>query len=349
MRRVDLRELSILCVFAVACGGGEDGRGGDVSFTSIASISVGGTGEETKGDDPDTESGPSSMEGPQSGPDSEGDDHDGPKFDLGVMPDTELEIEEGCRKVDFLFVIDDSGSMGDDQANLAAEFPEFIAGIQATLENVDEYQVGVVSTDAYPYNAGGCNVLGGLIVQTGGSQSSNSVCGPYAAGGNFMTEQDDLSTKFACAAKVGVEGDPYERPMNAMEAAVRKDHGGPGECNEGFIRDDALLVIVIITDEWDGPGDPEGMGSSGDAMSWYNTVVAAKAGIPENVVVLALHHLPGMCDPPQIFYNGQHIISFVTLFGPNGFLGCITGDFGAIFSEATAIIEQACNNFTPPG
>ena len=25
--------------------------------------------------------------------------------------------------------------------------------------------------------------------------------------------------------------------------------GGPGECNEGYIRDDALLVIVVITDE----------------------------------------------------------------------------------------------------
>ena len=349
MRRKHLRGLGLLCVSALACGD-EGGRGGAVSYTSIASISsISDTGEETKGDDPDTDEGPSSMEGPQSGPDTEDPDDDGPRFDLGVMPDMNLEVEEGCRKVDFLFVIDDSGSMGDDQANLAAEFPDFITGIQATLEDVDEYQVGVVSTDAYPYNAGGCNVLGGLIVQTGGDQSSNSVCGPYAAGDNFMTEMDDLDSKFACAARVGVEGDPYERPMNAMEAAVRKDNGGPGECNEGFIRDDALLVIVIITDEWDGPNDPEGLGSTGDAMSWYNTVVAAKAGIPENVVVLALHHIPGMCDPPEVFYNGQHIISFVTLFGPNGFLGCITGDFGAIFGEATAIIEEACNNFTPPG
>jgi hypothetical protein len=239
--------------------------------------------------------------------------------------------------------------MGDDQANLAAEFPDFITGIQATLENVDEYQVGVVSTDDYPYNIGGCNVLGGLVSKTGGQQSSNMTCGPYAEGYNFMTEQDDLASAFACAARVGVEGDPYERPMNAMEAAVRKDHGGPGECNEGFIRDDALLVIVIITDEWDGPNDPEGLGSSGDAMSWYNTVVTAKAGIPENVVVLALHHIPGMCDPPEIYFNGQHIISFVTLFGPNGFLGCITGDFGAIFGEATGIIQEACDNFVPPG
>jgi hypothetical protein len=332
---------------AVACGAGNEGRGGGVSYTSIASISVSGTDSNDSmvedDDGSETEESASSMEsGPSSG-------DEGAKFDLGVMPDQNLEIEEGCKKVDFLFVIDDSGSMGDDQANLAAEFPDFITGIQATLEDVDEYQVGVVATDAYPYNIGGCNVLGGLVSKTGGDQSSNATCGPYAEGHNFMTEQDDLGSKFACAAKVGVEGDPIERPMNAMEAAVRKDHGGPGECNEGFLRDDALLVIVVITDEWDGPNDPEFGGSSGDAQSWYDTVVTAKGGIPENVVVLLLHHIPGMCDPPEIYSNGQHIIEFVTMFGPNGFLGCITGDFGAIFGEATGIIQEACDNFMPPG
>ena len=62
---------------------------------------------------------------------------------------------------------------------------------------------------------------------------------------------------------MGAGGDGYERPMNAMEAAVRGDHAGPGQCNEGFLREDALLVLVIITDEWDGPGDPELLGSSG--------------------------------------------------------------------------------------
>jgi hypothetical protein len=339
--------LAVGLTFASAfgCGGEGDRRGGAVSYTSIGSISDSGT-DTSKEDDPDTEDSGASM---SSGQEDGDEDPSGPRFDLGVMPDHELEIEEGCQKVDFLFVIDDSGSMGDDQANLAAEFPDFISGIQATLADVDEYQVGVVSTDAYPFNVAGCSVLGGLVVQTGGQQSSNMQCGPYAEGFNFMTEQDDLASKFACAAKVGVDGDWYEKPMNAMEAAVRKDHGGPGECNEGFIRDDALLVIVIITDEWDGPNDPEGDGSSGDAMSWYDTVVTAKAGIPENVVVLALHHIPGQCDPPEAGFNGQHIISFVTLFGPNGFLGCINGDFGAVFTEATGIIQDACDNFTPPG
>jgi hypothetical protein len=237
--------------------------------------------------------------------------------------------------------------MADNQANLISNFPNFITGIQSTLTNVEEYQVGVVTSDAYGPNVGGCSQLGGLVAKTGGSNSSGQQCGPYAANTNFMTEQDDLSTEFACAAQVGTDGSGFERPMNAMEIAVRQDLGGPGQCNEGFLRDDALLVLVIITDEWDGPGDPDPNPSPGNAMSWYDTVVAAKGGIPENVVVVSLVHFGG-CPPSDGFLSGD-IEPFTNLFGDNGFLGCIADDYGPIFNEAIGIIDNACSNFQPPG
>ncbi len=273
-----------------------------------------------------------------------------PKFDLGVQPDVEQDVEDGCTKVDFLFVVDNSGSMEDDQANLIANFPNFITGIQSTLDNVDEYHVGVVTTDAYEGNLPACQVLGGLVSRTAGDASSNQLCGPYADGRNYMTEVDDLSSSFACAAQVGVDGDGVERPMNAMEAAVRGDHAAPGECNEGFLRDDALLVVVIISDEWDGPNDPELDGSSGDATSWYNTVVEAKQGLAENIVVVTLSHINGgTCPPGDEFFNPADIQTFTEMFGENGFHGCITGDFGQIFMDATSVIDEACDNFVPPG
>ncbi len=271
---------------------------------------------------------------------------EGTVFDLGVQPDSHMEVQEGCKKVDFLFIIDNSGSMADNQQDLADNFPNFIEGIQATLEEVDEYQVGVITSDAYAFNAAGCNQLGGLVVRTGGTDSSNQVCGPYADGHNYMTEADDLGTKFACAAKVGSEGNGLEMPMAAMEVAVRKDLGGPGECNEGFIRDDALLVIVVITDEWDGPGDPEFFGSPGNAASWFNTVVTAK-GVAENVVVLSLVHSAG-CPPSDGFLSGD-IEPFTNMFGANGFIGCIDSDYGDLFMQATTLIDVACDNFQPPG
>ncbi|MEB0161126.1 hypothetical protein, partial [Pseudomonas sp. AH2 (2023)] len=76
-------------------------------------------------------------------------------------------------------------------------------------------------------------------------------------------------------------------------------------CNEGFLRDDALLVVVVITDEWDGPGDPEDMGgqrdpptSLGTPQSWHDAVVAAKNGLGQNVAALAItNYKDGPCPP----------------------------------------------------
>ena len=102
------------------------------------------------------------------------------------MPDT-------CRGVDLLFVVDDSGSMKEEQASLIASFPGFVAEIEATLAHIDGLHIGVVTTDAYKHNEAPCdNVLGALVTRTGGINSSHSTCGPYT-GGRFMTEADELA------------------------------------------------------------------------------------------------------------------------------------------------------------
>lgn len=337
----------------LACRGEPDSRDSASAGPGIGSLSM--SASASAGTDGDTETtagtaadGSATAALTATVGESSGDD--APRFDLGVQPDAGPPPEEGCTKVDFLFVIDNSGSMADEQDNLTASFPGFIAGIQSSLAQVDEYQVGVVTTDAYGPNTAspGCNVLGGLVTRTGGSDSSSSVCGPYAAGNNFMTEADDLNTAFACAADVGTAGDGCERPMDAMSNVLNKT---VGQCNNGYLRDDALLVLVIITDEYDGAGDPEGCNSSGDPMSWYDTVVASKLGIPENAVALGLlNYAGGPCPPADQVYNGGNIVNFVSTFGPNGFLGGICEpDYGPVFAQAVGIIEEACNNFTPPG
>ncbi|MEX1368575.1 MAG: vWA domain-containing protein [Nannocystaceae bacterium] len=269
---------------------------------------------------------------------------DPPLFDQGVIPDGPA-LDDQCTSVDFLFVIDNSGSMGAYQANLIANFPAFINGIQATLEGVDTYQVGVVTTDTYFNNIANCQNLSSLVVQ-----SQAGACGPYADGNNFMTENDDLATAFSCAANVGASGSGLERPMQAMVEAVQRVDGGPGQCNEDYLRDDSLLVIVIITDEYDGPGDPEGGVSLGDPMTWYDDVVAARGGIPENVVVLSLiNYMGGPCPPGSGFDDGVNIVTFTQMFGANGFLGGICEpDYGPIFNDAIAVIDTACENFMPP-
>jgi len=123
----------------------------------------------------------------------------------------------GCRKVDFLFAIDNSGSMSAQQVQLLNSFQGFIDAIQASLEDtVDSYHVGVVTSDNYWANAPGCQTLGDLVT----ANDMGQVCTPFAEGGRFATEMDDLPTKFPCQAHVGSSGSPIEQPVMAAIAAA---------------------------------------------------------------------------------------------------------------------------------
>jgi hypothetical protein len=308
--------------------------------------------------------------GVETGEDGSGLDSGGPiKLDSASdetgMADAGDAVEEiGCERVDLLFVIDNSGSMSDEQSNLVNSVPSFISEIQTQLAGADSYHVGVITTDEYEYNDG-CTNEGALVIATGGDDSSEGVCGPYADGYNFMTENDDLDVAFPCAAMVGTDGDSDERPMQTMQAALSADMNGAGGCNEGFLRDDALLVIVIIADEEDDheidacDQDPY-PGSSGDPAQWFENVVAAKGGIEENVVVLALVGPPGpdpaVCPVLDKCNGGsdgaevsERMTSFTTMF-TNGIVGRICEpSYGTFFAEAVGTISTACDNFVPIG
>ncbi len=341
-----------ILVFAwLGCAAEDRGRGGT---PGIGGGPSGADGALDSGIDPsDGDDEPTGGEATSGGDDDplDGND-DGLKFDLNVPPGGDAPpVEPGCHKIDFLFVVDNSQSMEDDQDNPVANFPSFIEGIQSALsDEVTDYHVGVITSDAYIPNAPGCNVLGGLVTKTGGTASSAAACGPYAEGFNFMTEQDDLGSAFACAAKVGAGGWPIEKPMNALEAAVRGDNSGNGGCNTGFLRSDALLVAVIITDEWDGPGDPELLASMGGPQQWYDTVVAAKGGENNAAIVSLVNYQGGPCEPSEPVWDGQRIVEFTNLFGANGFVGGVCEpDYGPIFEQAIGLVDEACDGFVRPG
>jgi hypothetical protein len=351
------------CTFVLlaACSDTTEGTGsstgGDppADTTEAPAQSTESTGT-TGGPTPEPTGGPSTTAMPGTTTD---DSADPPvEFDVASIPDAPA-LADGCNAVDFLFIIDSSGSMYDKQVNLVNNFPTFSAQIQKTLENVTSYHVGVISTDAYQYNDPPCGALGDLVISTvGGIDSSEQICGPFEEGYNFMTEQDDLDASFACAAQLGTYGNGYEKPLEAMMNAISEEAQEPGMCNEGFLRDEALLVIVIITDEWDGMGDPEGFGSFsvGDPQTWYDAVVEAKDGIPQNAVVMSLINYnaspeedPSPCIPFDQYNDGELIKQFTQMFEENGFLGGICqADYGPTFAQATEVIELACDNFVAP-
>jgi hypothetical protein len=272
-------------------------------------------------------------------------------------------MPDECTKVDILFVVDDSGSMADNQQSLVNSFPGFVAGIQANLANAESYHVGVVTSDAYyAGNEPGCQEIGDLVTKTGGPESSNMTCAPYSSGKRYMDDTEpDLAGKFACAAKPGSGGDDDERVMRGLLDALSPAKNAAGACNDGFSRPDALLVIVIITDEDDvaepygcDPGDPFGPnpcmteGSGGDPDAWYQEVVSYKGGIPENIVVLSLIGRGPMSSCGAVV--NSKVLGFTNRFDANGFVGDVCwSDYSTFFTDALPVVDMACQNFVPPG
>jgi len=271
-----------------------------------------------------------------------------------AAPDPEPGDEEPppeCGAVDILFVIDNSGSMADNQRSLIASFPGFVAGMRERLAYADSFHVGVVTTDAYRHNAPGCTAIGSLVTQTGGPESSGMVCSPFTSGARYMDQTEyDLAAAFACAAQVGAGGDDDERAMAALLGALSPAANAPGGCNDGFLRDDALLVVVVISDEDDVPdvcdldGVCETYGSGGTPDEWFEAVVNAKGGYPQNAVVLSLVGLRG--DNPCGAVPAAKLIGFANRFGENGYVGDVCADsYEAFFTEVLPIIDEACENF----
>jgi hypothetical protein len=270
-------------------------------------------------------------------------------FDLGILPDSP-KFELGCRKVDFLFAIDNSGSMSAQQAQLLNSFQGFIDAIQASLQDsVDSYHVGVVTSDNYTGNAPGCTSIGDLVSQTAGFESSNQVCTPFDEGYRFATEQDDLSVKFPCIAQVGTSGSPIEQPVTATIAALDPAKAGPGGCNEDFLRDDAILVVVILTDDPPYNPDFDDAHPMTDTSGWYDAVIAAKNGDPQAMVVIGFIPWSDIsCVPLSL--ESPNLIGFVDSFGEQGVKASICEpDFGPIFAQTVETIVTTCENFDPPG
>lgn len=173
---------------------------------------------------------------------------------------------------DILFVVDNSGSMADEQENLARNFNAFIEQIAG---GSGDYQIGVVTTDTTL----GMNDAGeqaGLLISTFSGNPPNYLIsldnqsctnagiphgcfrGPDAAkriiSSTRIPNAADQVTAFQNNVRVGSCGSGEEQGLRAIQLALEKT--APGQCNEGFLRDNANLVIVIVTDEPDNDNTP---------------------------------------------------------------------------------------------
>jgi hypothetical protein len=354
MHDLGARRSILLISTLVACSPGAGGDAADdESGSPTTSTTAPGSSSEPPGNTSTAEPPGTSTMGattaPGTGSTAVEDESGNPiTFDLGIIPDSP-KLDMGCRKVDFLFIVDNSGSMSAQQAQLLASFPGFINAMQAALDGVvDSYHVGVLTSDAYSGNQPGCSTIGDLVTQTSGFGSSNMVCSPFDEGGRFATEQDDLEEKFPCMAQVGTNGSPIEQPVTALIASFESSKTGAGDCNEDFLRDDAILVVVIVTDDPPYDFDMDDAHPLTDTSTWYDDVISAKNDDPEALVVIGF--IPWVNVGCVFGGESPNLIGFIDSFGEQGVKASICEpDFGPVFASTIETIVTTCENFDPPG
>lgn len=130
---------------------------------------------------------------------------------------------QSAAAVDILFVIDDSCSMADEQAALSTNFAAFMS---SASQSSGDWHIGVVTTDATNRK--------GVLVQGMGSPSFLTPATPNVAG------------VFANKVQVGTSGSGLEQPYLSMSLAVTAPNRTGA--NAGFLRTDASLAVIIVTD-----------------------------------------------------------------------------------------------------
>ena len=127
MRRISSHLLYSTLLFTLACGESDDGREDGNDDGGVGNLT---DGDDSAGSDDGTTGTTGDDDGGFDGGVEEGDGgtDDPPPFDDCNDPDAK------CNQIDLLFVIDNSGTMGEEQINLAKNFPLLIEQLQG-LEN----------------------------------------------------------------------------------------------------------------------------------------------------------------------------------------------------------------------
>ena len=202
------------------------------------------------------------------------------------------------RNVDMLFLVDDSSSMRLSQANLERNFPTFMTTLQNAPQGLPNLHVAVISSDmgAGDGSVASCDATGGKNGIFQYTPRGSCATNPLMAGNTYIIDSGGqknytgaLADAFTCIAALGETGCGFEHQFASILRALGADgRAAPAE-NQGFLRPEAYLAIVLITNEDDCSASP--VVPLFDTGS--NTNIMSQLGPPANFRCNEFGH---MCD-----------------------------------------------------
>lgn len=168
--------------------------------------------------------------------------------------------QDGNLTVDILWVMDNSGTMSEEQENVVANLSSFVDVLDGFGA---DWQVGVVTT---------------TVDEDGGGALVGPLLSPLVA---------DVALEFAAQVDVGVDGGTNEQGLEALRLAT----GEPLISNEnlGLLRADADLAVVVLSDE-----DDHSTGEPAD----YATYLETLKGVGHARLSAVVGQLPAGCASP---------------------------------------------------
>jgi hypothetical protein len=258
--------------------------------------------------------------------------------------------------VDILFVIDNSLSMGDYQAQLALQWDDFVDEMWSNLPQGTDLHVGMTTTSFFDGNcfesvfncvttASPADVMNHYITPDMGNTGVNGEQGRLFEwdGQRYFEalvgeDNGDLKLWFSQAAvAAGETGCSFEMMSAAAGYAF---HPANAAFNDGFLRDEgAVLVIIVLTDEPD--KSPEG------AAVYHQMIVDAKAGCggDDCVVITGIYDqcIEGVNNALWQFFN------LFPTFTPDGDIDQ-PADYANVVGAALAqVIGETCEQIPPAG
>lgn len=163
--------------------------------------------------------------------------------------------------IDILFMIDNSSSMTSMQQKLLAQLPAFIQVLQMLPNGLPNVHIGVVSSDmgapGDSTSSIGCTPAGddgAFHAAPEGACTATTL----ANGDNFISSvdgqtnfTDPIEKVFQCIALLGASGCGFEHQLASIDRALGADGSGVPASNANFLRNEAYLGIVLLTNEDD--------------------------------------------------------------------------------------------------
>ncbi len=336
--------LALGVTSTVACGDSRGDSDSDALSGSGAGISSPGVSASAGGSltSPTSSGGNSSGAGTGGASTSTGESSTGIKLDLGLPPDGGLQ-DKVCKKVDVILAVDNSGTMQEEiDALRGPVFDSLPEMLLAVGDGLDDFHLAVIDGCPKPPHYhnwgkdGACNFSSGgnYMVSSSPALAEEYSCVTYLTSAGYNGQLD------TCVDSGDLKDDD-EQP--ALAAADSVSPGAIVAANSGFLRDDAVLWVIAITDE-----DEEGYGP--DAQGLAQQLIDAKGGDINDVVFLGVGGAQG-CEGPYGSAQAANFLKQVTAQFEQAdrglFWDLCQGDLPAAFAATMPLVDAACVDFIP--